>query len=398
VSDFGELTRRELPELGSNRRPWFVLELLEGETLAAKLDREGPLDPREAARIFEQVARGLGAAHRAGAVHRDLKPDNVFLCTKDGRSIVKVLDFGVARLLSASRLTRQGVVFGSPHYMSPEQAAGQEIDGRSDVYSVGVALYETLSGRLPFEADSTSGVLTKHVFVEPDPIEAVVRDPARLGELGTVVMRCLAKRPSSRYESAEELAEALAQAARGARASRCAPAASGAVDPASPGPRPGAGEAPPAPRARAVIVMPAVALAAIACALGALVWLRGPTARELGASSGASVEVTRTSRELDDSALDARPAPARDSVAPAVDAPSTVTIATPPRPPRPTGSITSPSPATGPSAVAAAPPTASQPTAAAPPAARTGAASEPTAPPATPSARPAASSELIEIF
>lgn len=391
VSDFGELTRRELPELGSNRRPWFVLELLEGETLATKLDREGPLEPREVARIFEQVARGLAAAHRAGAVHRDLKPDNVFLARTERGSVVKVLDFGVARLLSASRLTRQGVVFGSPHYMSPEQAAGQEIDGRSDVYSIGVALYETLSGKLPFEADSTSGVLTKHVFVEPDPIEAVVRDPVSLGELGAVVMRCLQKRPDARYQSADELAEALARAARGDRAPRAA-----SHDAAAPSPT----EAPPLSRPRTIIVLPAIALASIACVLGALVWLRGRTAPESTSTGDTPRAASAAAPEAPTPAAPSPAQPAATSSAAAADsapaprAPSTPppSVGSSPQPPRPVvdaPTVTQP--------VATSHTTPPPPGAASARSASERATAQPAALPA-PSAPPAASSELIKIF
>ncbi len=398
VSDFGELTRRELPELGSNRRPWFVLELLEGETLASRLDREGPLQAREAARIFEQVARGLAAAHRAGAVHRDLKPDNVFLSRKDGRSVVKVLDFGVARLLSASRLTRQGVVFGSPHYMSPEQAAGQEIDGRSDVYSVGVALYETLSGKLPFEADSTSGVLTKHVFVEPDPIEAVVRDPASLGELGALVMRCLEKRPDARYQSADELAEALARTALGGPAPRAASLGDGAEL------RPPAAPARP-PRPRAIIVLPAFALASIACVLGALVWLRSRATAPVPSTAATPPAAIAAAPEAPRPAAPAHepPTPSSGAVALSADAAS-ASAAPPARPPLPGSTAPSGAP---PRAVVGAPTvtqpvTASAATALAPqsatPSSGAPSATSPREAAPAPKAPPAASSELIKIF
>jgi serine/threonine-protein kinase len=223
VSDFGEIAiplRTDAAKRGPPV-PYFVMEYLTGISLAALLRSEKTLDAGRAAQLVLQCAAGLAAAHAAGVVHRDLKPDNVFLTRNGDHEFVKLLDFGVAKMAGAGRLTRAGMVFGTPHYMSPEQAAGQSVDHRADIYALGVILYECLAGRVPFEADTYMGVLTKHMFATPDPIDRVVPDASRLGPLGPIVMRCLSKSPADRYASMAELVAALeaavaASARRGA--------------------------------------------------------------------------------------------------------------------------------------------------------------------------------------
>jgi serine/threonine-protein kinase len=214
VSDFGEI---EVPVPGDPSRrgppvPYFVMEYLTGISLAQLLRTDRTLDAARAAQIVVQCASGLGAAHAAGVIHRDLKPDNIFLTRSGEREFVKLLDFGVAKMAGAGRLTRAGMVFGTPHYMSPEQAAGQSVDHRADIYALGVILYECLAGKVPFEADTYMGVLTKHMFATPEPIERMVPDASRLGALGPIVMRCLAKNPAERFASMAELVSALEQA------------------------------------------------------------------------------------------------------------------------------------------------------------------------------------------
>ena len=213
INDFGEL---------DDGAPYFVMELLIGETLATRMRGRGLLPPREAATIACKLADALGAAHAANVVHRDLKPENVFLVGASvGRSAVdevRIVDFGAAKIMGGSKLTRPGVVFGTPYYMSPEQASGEPVDARADIYSLGILLYEMITGALPFEADTYMGVLTKHMFAAPMKPSERVPAGAQLGELETVVLRALEKDPAARYASMAELSAAL-QRAMGTRAS-----------------------------------------------------------------------------------------------------------------------------------------------------------------------------------
>jgi serine/threonine protein kinase len=197
--------------------PYVVMELLQGETLGQALARERVLSPGRAADIVAQAAEGIEAAHRAGIIHRDLKPDNLFLTNLDGRPFVKILDFGVSKFL-ATRLgestgTRAGMVYGSPAYMSPEQIVGQlDIDARSDVYSLGVVLFQSLTGRLPFDAPNIQ-VLTSRMLTEaPIPIESIRQDLSPT--LVHVVKRALATAREHRFATAWAMAEALKPAVR----------------------------------------------------------------------------------------------------------------------------------------------------------------------------------------
>ncbi|MEU9795518.1 protein kinase [Streptomyces sparsogenes] len=178
--------------------PYLVMEFVEGESLRDRL-RRGPVGVEEALRIVADVLAGLEASHARGIVHRDIKPANVML-TSDGG--VKVMDFGIARAVQSaeSALTGTGTVLGSAPYMAPEQATGGEVDGRTDLYAVGVVLYQLLSGRLPFEDDSVPALLYKHVHVAPPALAEVGVDvPPAVQEL---VTRALAKDPAARYADA----------------------------------------------------------------------------------------------------------------------------------------------------------------------------------------------------
>jgi eukaryotic-like serine/threonine-protein kinase len=195
-------------DVGSeNGVEYVVMELLEGETLGDKLT-SGPLSPRKAVEYATQIARGLAAAHEKNIVHRDLKPQNIFI-TRDGR--VKILDFGLARearpdeLLArlSSRLTTPGMVMGTAAYMSPEQARGQTVDHRSDIFSFGVTLYEMLSGKLPFERETAFETMSAIVNGEPPDLQEMV--PNLPPVLYRLVGHCLEKSPDARFQSARDL-------------------------------------------------------------------------------------------------------------------------------------------------------------------------------------------------
>ncbi len=203
ITDFGRLP---------DARPYFVMELLAGRTLAALIKAGGALPPRDAARITVAVADGLQAAHEAGVVHRDLKPENIFLIGA-GVSELRVVDFGAAMMAGATRLTKAGIVFGTPHYMSPEQAAGRPVDHRADIYALGIILYEMITGRVPFEGDTYMGVLTQHMFVAPRPPSEIVPElSGKLGALEAIVLRALEKEPSARFATMQELGAAVGAA------------------------------------------------------------------------------------------------------------------------------------------------------------------------------------------
>jgi predicted Ser/Thr protein kinase len=187
---------------------YFVMGYVRGESLAAHLGRRGRLAVEEARRILVEVAEALAYAHAQGVVHRDIKPDNILIEAVSGRALLT--DFGVAKARSLEgTLTATGLVVGTPRYMSPEQAAGRpDIDGRSDLYSLGVVGYAMLSGRLPFEGDTPGDVLVQHMTKEPPPLHTAT--PGVPYAVTAPVMRCLAKDPSKRFQDAKALQEALA--------------------------------------------------------------------------------------------------------------------------------------------------------------------------------------------
>jgi serine/threonine-protein kinase len=166
ISDFGET-----PD-GSS---YFVMELLDGEDLATVLQRETTIPLARAADILLQCCKALGAAHSKGIVHRDMKPENIFLTQREGRpDFVKIVDFGIAKMSDIEtkgtpgrKLTKTGMIFGTPEYMSPEQAAGKPLDHRVDIYALGVIFFEMLTGRVPFVGDTFMGILTQHMFEPP---------------------------------------------------------------------------------------------------------------------------------------------------------------------------------------------------------------------------------------
>ena len=188
---------------------YLVMEFLEGELITQRVARLGPLPVLEALRITQQILRSLAEAHTKGIVHRDLKPDNIFVARVAGHrtAVVKVLDFGIAKIVTPDRAvdqfeTQAGTVFGTPRYMSPEQAQGAPLDRRSDLYSVGAMLYQMLTGRAPFTDDDAVVVMAKHIREMPEPPRQVVPERPIPEKLEAVVMRSLAKEPDQRFQTA----------------------------------------------------------------------------------------------------------------------------------------------------------------------------------------------------
>lgn len=196
---------------------YLAMELLEGESVTQRLLR-GALGVKEAVVLAQAVLRSVGEAHAHGIVHRDLKPDNIFLARVQGEPlpVVKVLDFGIAKAVEGERKidqfeTLDGTVFGTPRYMSPEQAAGKPLDLRSDLYAVGIMLFEYLAGRPPFVDSDAVVVMARHIREVPAPLAAAAPDAPIPPCLEFVVERALAKDPVERWQSAEEFERALAR-------------------------------------------------------------------------------------------------------------------------------------------------------------------------------------------
>ncbi len=222
-------------------RPYIVMEFVKGRNLRSVIDEDGALPVRRALSIALQVARALGAAHKLGITHRDIKPDNI-LITQDerGNEAAKVLDFGIAKVkegaftMAAYTATRKGMVVGTPQYMSPEQARGKvgdEIDSRADIYSLGVVIYEMVTGRLPFESDTPMGYCLEHLHTVPAPpheFSATLNIPVSLSQL---VMKALEKERGKRFSTIDEMIEALQDPERWAALSKSqAPTVVASVD------------------------------------------------------------------------------------------------------------------------------------------------------------------------
>ncbi len=202
---------------------YIVMEYLEGKNLNQVVRKDGPLTVERAIPILIQVCGALQEAHIQGIVHRDLKPENIFLSTNGGlKDYPKVLDFGLAKVTERElrpgsvMLTQEGMVFGTPEFMSPEQAQGKVLDARSDIYSLATILYEVLTGKLPFEARTPMEYIQHHVTRNPIPLDERVAGKHFPPGLGLVLGKALEKRPEDRFESASEFADALKPFAGGA--------------------------------------------------------------------------------------------------------------------------------------------------------------------------------------
>lgn len=189
--------------------PYFVMDYVDGESLAAVLKREGYLQPTLAMEVFIQICDALIHAHQQGLIHRDLKPANVILSkTENGATIVKIVDFGIVKIVSDhkdQKLTQAEEIFGSPQYMSPEQCQGEKLDARSDIYSMGCLMYEVIGGRAPFTSEKPVQVLVQHLKEQPQPLELVCGARQVDTRLQGIVMTCLEKKAQDRYQSVQQL-------------------------------------------------------------------------------------------------------------------------------------------------------------------------------------------------
>jgi serine/threonine protein kinase len=198
-------------------RPFIVMEYVEGQNLRTVIRQEGPLPVLRALHIAAQVTSALAAAHRLGIIHRDIKPDNIHLISQpDGSDFVKVLDFGIAKftddLSSSAPRTGSGLIVGTPQYVSPEQAMGRqtgELDGRSDLYTLGIVVYEMLTGRVPFDSDTPVGLLVHHLHTAPLPPNELRPDLGIPQSVSEVLMKALEKNPERRFRNADEMLNAI---------------------------------------------------------------------------------------------------------------------------------------------------------------------------------------------
>ncbi len=203
-------------ELEDDGSLYIVMEFLEGRNLNQTVRKGGPLPPDRAIPVLVQCCGALHEAHQMGIVHRDLKPENIFLSEQRGiKDYPKVLDFGLAKVTERQMrpgsviLTQEGMVFGTPEFMSPEQAQGKNLDARSDIYSLAVILYEVLTGKLPFNAKTPMEYIQKHVMEQPILLNQRVPGKTFPPGLEAAINKAIAKKPDDRFQTAEEFAEAL---------------------------------------------------------------------------------------------------------------------------------------------------------------------------------------------
>jgi serine/threonine protein kinase len=183
---------------------FMVMEFVEGETFDQMIRNRGPLPPEEAVPWFKQALLGIGSAHRMGIIHRDIKPSNIM---RNSRGIVKVMDFGIAKVVGMRGVTRTGMLLGTPAYMSPEQIQNRQVDVRSDIYALGITLYQMLTGHLPFDSDNDFELMNSQVTLAPPPLKRM--HPYAPDQYQGIVMKALAKNPDDRYQTVEEFGAAL---------------------------------------------------------------------------------------------------------------------------------------------------------------------------------------------
>ena len=217
---------------------YIAMEYIQGISLDDEIRDKGALDWQRACRIGIQICGSLQEAHEQGIVHRDLKPENVMLSSRGSETdVVKVLDFGIAKILEddgkdqRQALTKTGMVFGTPQYMSPEQVRGETVDARSDIYSTGIIIYQMLTGEIPFKADTPMGLLTKHLMDTPPPLRDMNPNVQAPPELEEAVMRTLAKEADQRPQSMKELGDLMRAALGQAPTEQMAAAVAGGVAP-----------------------------------------------------------------------------------------------------------------------------------------------------------------------
>jgi len=210
IEDFGQL---------NDGRIYMCMELLNGAALNDLIQQ--PMGADRLLNILIQTGHGLAAAHAKGIVHRDMKPENIFVTIDaQGQDVPKILDFGIAKVSGndgGNHLTRTGTIFGTPFYMAPEQALGNPVDARTDIYAMGVIMYECFAGSLPFQGESFMGILTQHITSEPEPVAQRAAKAGRALPMGLaeIITRCMQKSPDQRYRTMDELVTALVAVYRG---------------------------------------------------------------------------------------------------------------------------------------------------------------------------------------
>lgn len=207
----------------NDKAPYLVMEYIKGESLADRIQRQGALSFKSVANIVIQICRGLQEAHNYGIIHRDLKPDNILLQDKSDRpDWVKIVDFGISHFAKGGgqRLTKTGRMVGTPEYIAPEQLKDKPVDNRTDLYAIGIIMYEMLTGKVPFEGESAEAILMKHLLEEPTPMVQHKPEFKDGTPFDDIIMRLLKKDPDERFQTATELRLAIEQVASKLRSGR----------------------------------------------------------------------------------------------------------------------------------------------------------------------------------